>query len=133
MAAGELALAVGKVLQALRGAVGTERGRWLLAKHEEARSEWPLSGILAGRLVHAVIDRTFIDDGIRWIVDYKTSEPRPGDALDSFLVSERERYRPQLQAYAELCRRLEPGREIRMGLYFPLFDGWCEVAPGESG
>ncbi len=116
-------------MRALRNALGGERGRWVLETRPVAGCEVELSGCLAGRVVHAIIDRTFVEGGIRWIVDYKTSEPRAGDDLADFLAAESERYRPQLETYAELCRRLEPGREVRSALYFPLCDGWVELDP----
>ena len=49
--------------------------------------------------------------------------------LDEFLDNERERYRAQLERYAQLMQALgdEP---IRLGLYFPLLSGWREWAPG---
>jgi hypothetical protein len=55
-------------------------------------------------------------------VDYKTSS-HEGAGLETFLDSEQARYRPQLERYAELARRLgsEP---VRMGLYFPLLSAW---------
>jgi ATP-dependent exoDNAse (exonuclease V) beta subunit len=75
--------------------------------------------------VSIVIDRTFVDEsGVRWIVDYKTSAHEGAD-LEAFLDNERERYRPQLERYANLLRPLgaEP---IRLGLYFPLLSAWRE-------
>ena len=76
-------------------------------------------------LVRAVIDRTFVDEeGTRWVVDYKTGLHEGGD-VEAFLDAERERYRPQLERYAALLRRLD-GRPLKMGLYFPLLGGWRE-------
>ena len=44
---------------------------------------------------------------------------------------ERERYRPQLERYAELVGAL--GNEpLRLGLYFPLMSAWREWAPGDA-
>jgi len=79
-------------------------------------------------IVSVVIDRTFVDrDGVRWIVDFKTST-HEGAGLDAFLDSEQGRYRPQLERYWQLVRRLgsEP---VRLGLYFPLLSGWREWGP----
>jgi len=70
-------------------------------------------------------DRTFVDEnGVRWIVDYKTDTHEGGD-LEVFLDSEQERYRKQLEQYAVLMKMLDK-REIRLGLYFPLLNGWRE-------
>ncbi len=121
--------AVAKALEAVRRTLDDERGRWLLdASHGSAQSELALTGVVDGGLVSIVIDRTFVDaSGVRWIVDYKTSS-HEGAGLDEFLDNERERYRGQLERYAQLMRALgdEP---IRLGLYFPLLSGWREWAP----
>ena len=71
------------------------------------------------------IDRTFVDAaGTRWIVDYKTSR-HEGAGREEFLDREQERYRPQLERYAALMRRLGP-EPVRLGLYFPLLAAWRE-------
>ena len=46
----------------------------------------------------------------------------------SFLDREVERYRPQLQRYALLARKMGP-EPVRVGLYFPLMRAWREWAP----
>jgi ATP-dependent exoDNAse (exonuclease V) beta subunit len=72
-----------------------------------------------------VIDRTFVDEqGVRWIIDYKTSTHEGGD-VTAFLNRERERYRGQLEGYAQAFRKLDEGVEVRMGLYYPLMRQWC--------
>ena len=115
------------ILTCLTNVITSKRGRWLLDSHLEAVSELALNGVVEGQLVRAIIDRTFIDDdGVRWIVDYKTSSPAPGEDLDLFMLKESDRYRDQLQLYAVLVRQLEPSRVLRTALYFPMFDGWIE-------
>ncbi len=116
--------AVARVVSAVERTLGDERGRWLLDReHASAANELALTGRIGPDVVSVVIDRTFIDrDGTRWIVDYKTSS-HEGAGLDGFLASEQERYRPQLERYATLMRRL--GNEpVRLGLYFPLLCAW---------
>jgi ATP-dependent exoDNAse (exonuclease V) beta subunit len=102
------------------------RGRWLFdPAHAEARSEWSLAGEDDGRIVHIVVDRSFVADGRRYIVDFKTGSHLGGDA-GSFLRQEFERYRPQLARYARIVRVLDP-RPLRLALYHPLVDGgWQE-------
>jgi ATP-dependent exoDNAse (exonuclease V) beta subunit len=82
-----------------------------------------------GQLVHATIDRTFVDaDGRRWVVDYKTSAPAPGELPERFMAREMERYAGQLRLYAALLGQLmADGRQVRAALYFPVFDGWREL------
>ena len=63
---------------------------------------------------------------MRWVIDYKTSS-HSGGGLAQFLASERERYRPQLELYTELARRLGP-EPVRAALYFPWLGELLEVA-----
>ncbi len=126
IAASQLDKAVDKVLQALQQALQGERGRWLLAEHEQAECELALSGMVDGQLVHAIIDRTFVYDGVRWIIDYKTSVPA-NQERQTFLAEEGEHYRGQLDIYRRLFEEFEPTRDIRTALYFPMIDGWYEL------
>jgi len=120
--------AVERVASAVERTVAHDRGRWLLdANHRNSATELALTGRIGSDVVRVVIDRTFVDDsGMRWIVDYKTSR-HEGAGLAEFLDSEQERYRPQLERYAALMRKLGP-EPVRLGLYFPLLDGWREWA-----
>jgi ATP-dependent exoDNAse (exonuclease V) beta subunit len=125
----ELADARDRVLSALTRALDDPRGRWVLATHAEARSELRLTVRNGQLLEHLRLDRTFVDDGKRWIVDFKTSQHQGGD-LEAFLESEVARYRPQLERYARALGRIDP-RPIHLGLYFPLlaeFRGWPATA-----
>jgi ATP-dependent exoDNAse (exonuclease V) beta subunit len=116
--------AVARVAAALERTLADERGRWLLDPgHASAANELALTGRVGREIVSIVIDRTFVDaDGTRWIVDYKTSTHEGAD-LDGFLDREVERYRPQLERYAALVRRLGP-ETVKLGLYFPLLSAW---------
>ncbi|HTT00975.1 MAG TPA: UvrD-helicase domain-containing protein [Steroidobacteraceae bacterium] len=123
----DLPYATQVVTEALARTVSDERGRWLFsAEHRESHSELALTGMAAGRLTNVVIDRCFVDrDGIRWVVDFKTSR-HEGGGLEAFLAQELQRYRPQLHTYAELARALGP-QPVRVGLYFPLLGVFCEL------
>jgi hypothetical protein len=57
-------------------------------------------------------------------VDYKTSSHEGAD-LEGFLNREKDRYRGQLDRYAELMRAAD-NKPVRRGLYFPLLKGWRE-------
>jgi ATP-dependent exoDNAse (exonuclease V) beta subunit len=117
--------ASGRVAATLTQSIADERGRWLLGPRPVANSELRLTGSGEDGIVNVVMDRTFVDEhGTRWIVDYKTGTHEGGD-VDRFLDRERERYRPQLERYAMFMRAQEE-RPIRLGLYFPLLNGWRE-------
>ena len=121
-----LTQAVARVTEALRAVLRDHRGRWILASgYRDDWREHALSGSLDDRVHHVVFDRSFVDAGERWVIDYKTSQHQ-GGGLEEFLDREVERYRPQLQRYGRLARKLgaEP---VRLGLYFPLMRAWREV------
>ncbi len=120
-----LAAAASALEAAILGVLESERGRWLFApEHPEAASEWALAGVDTrdGELVHIVIDRSFVAEGRRWIVDFKTGAHEGADR-DAFLDAEVERYRDQLERYARVVRRLE-SRPVRLALFYPRLDGW---------
>jgi len=121
----ELAGAAEAVAATLARALADERGRWLFdAGHAEARSEWALAGIEGNAIAHVVIDRSFVANGVRWIVDFKTGTHEGAD-VGAFLDREVERYRNQLERYARFVAALD-SRPIRLGLYYPLLHGWRE-------
>ena len=124
--AGEpMANAVGQIQAALTHAVTDDRGRWILSRQRDGACEYALTGMMDAGIASVVMDRTFVDeDGVRWIIDYKTGTHR-GGSMDEFLDREQERYQDQLEAYAVLMRAREK-RKTRLGLYFPLINGWRE-------
>ncbi len=101
------------------------RGRWILGAHPEQAVEWPITSAINDRFVKSVIDRTFVVDGVRWIVDYKTGVHK-GGGLDEFIKNEKERYAPQLERYGAALKALGETREIRKGLYYPVHSAWIE-------
>jgi ATP-dependent exoDNAse (exonuclease V) beta subunit len=121
----ELAGAVAQAIGAVHRLLADPRGRWCFDPgHAEAMSEWALAGWDGSGLAHITIDRTFVSEGERWIVDFKTGTHEGADR-EAFLDRERERYRDQLERYAKFVRALD-ARPIRLGLYHPLLGGWRE-------
>jgi len=125
----ELGPGTQRVLDAIRRTLADARGRWIFdPQHADAHSEWGIAGVDDGEVVHVVLDRTFVADGERWIVDFK-SGTHEGSDVAGFLANEAERYRGQLQRYGRLVRALD-GRPVRLALYYPLIaGGFREIAP----
>jgi ATP-dependent helicase/nuclease subunit A len=125
----ELASATARIREALKRTLSDERGRWLLSNaHRESHSEWRLTGLHEGRVVNVIFDRMLVDsDGRRWIIDYKTSS-HEGGAVQEFIDREAERYRPQMQRYANLAAQMDQSA-VRIALYFPLLGIFRELAP----
>ncbi|MFO1305698.1 MAG: UvrD-helicase domain-containing protein [Burkholderiales bacterium] len=126
--ADDLSQALRDVASVVRAVRDDPRGRWLFdATHAEAVSEWPLAGVDEGSIVHVTLDRSFVADGVRWIVDFKTGR-HEGGSPDAFLAREVERYRGQLERYARVVSAID-ARPIRLALYYPLVaGGWREWA-----
>ncbi|MCK5922877.1 MAG: hypothetical protein KAG66_18185, partial [Methylococcales bacterium] len=112
--------ATDRVSNILRTMANDVRAAWLFDdKHVDINAEWSLNCQQNETIANYVIDRSFIDQaGIRWIIDFKTSAHEGGD-IKYFLDQEERRYAAQLDQYAQLVKKLEPTREIRLGLYFP--------------
>jgi ATP-dependent helicase/nuclease subunit A len=106
---------------ALCRTLASPAGRWILARHDEAGAEqgWSARGVEDGATVtvNHVIDRIFIADGCRWIVDYKTVRATAGESAAA-LQTRAEDYRPQLERYAALFSG-DP-LPLRMAIFFPL-------------
>ena len=117
---------LGNVVDIVTRTLNDPRGRWLFdPAHADAHSEWALAGEDEGRVAHVVLDRSFVADGYRYIVDFKTGAHLGGDK-GAFLEQEFERYRPQLARYARIVRAFD-SRPVRIALYHPLVDGgWQE-------
>jgi ATP-dependent exoDNAse (exonuclease V) beta subunit len=114
----ELEHSTARVATALTRALEDPHGRWLLGPHEAAQAEQRMTVRSGETLEHVRIDRTFVAEGRRWIVDFKTSQHEGGD-VDAFLRSEMERYAPQLERYGRALAETD-ARPIELGLYFPL-------------
>ncbi len=108
-----------RVELALTQTIEDPAGRWILGPHTSAQSEYAVSGVIDGEVRHLAIDRTFVaGDGVRWVIDFKTSEPSEMDT-ETFLDAEKREYQAQLQRYANVLARLD-GRALHAGLYFPM-------------
>lgn len=115
-----------RVTRAIENCMNSQQGRWILENHQDARCEYAITAVLENaRPANMVLDRTFVENGIRWIIDYKTSSHGGGD-LEGFLDNEIKRYRAQLQLY-RWAMALTENRPIKTALYFPLLDRLLEV------
>jgi ATP-dependent exoDNAse (exonuclease V) beta subunit len=91
------------VLDNLLTTMNSEVGQWVLQSRESAQSELAISILEDGQLKSYVIDRTFIADGTRWIIDYK-SAMLSADSSNAALKAAAEPYRKQLNGYAQLFK-----------------------------
>ena len=112
--------------EAIANCLSSEQGRWILENHEDAVCEYAITAVLDGRPKNLILDRSFVENDTRWIIDYKTSSHGGGD-LEGFLESEAKRYREQLQRYKNAVAMTET-RPIKTALYFPMLDRLLELS-----
>jgi ATP-dependent exoDNAse (exonuclease V) beta subunit len=105
------------------------KGRWILDDHFENDCEQALSYFDADSqsVKTSIIDRTFIENGTRWIIDYKYSRPNIDESEQCFSQRQIEIYSPQLAHYAALYQKLETNK-VRCALYFPQTSVFIELS-----
>ena len=111
-----------RVLHALGRALASEHGRWILRARPAAACELALTQRDAADLRNNVVDRSFIEDGVRWVIDYKTGA-HEGGAVETFIAARRAEYAPQLARYAALFT----DAPVRQALYFVDLDRFEEL------
>jgi ATP-dependent helicase/nuclease subunit A len=112
--------AVDIILQGINNTLNDNFGQQILSATESAESELVLHKKLEhGSFLTRIIDRTFISEGKRWIIDYKSSSPEPNQSLEDFLTQEKALYQEQIEDYFKMFLQLEDKPTIA-GLYFPL-------------
>ena len=115
------------MLAALKATLASPQGRWLLDQHEQAATELALLRREEGEPTLHVLDRTFIADGERWIVDYKVVHDLPGESLKQ----RAEQYRAQLERYAALFA--PQGTPLRTAIFFVAQGTLVELAAAAHG
>ena len=108
---------------ALQATLQSEAGRWVLGSHAAAAAELALSTAAESGIATHVVDRTFVEDGVRWIIDYKTGKVGAGDTA---LREHAGRYREQLERYAAVFR--DDGLPIRVAVFYAAAGELVELA-----
>ncbi|WP_028387793.1 UvrD-helicase domain-containing protein [Legionella fairfieldensis] len=101
-----------QINQLLRNPVG----QWLIKAHIGERNEFPLLINEQNIITTRIIDRTFIEEGKRWIIDFKTgSEDEKAQ----------DQHRQQVNDYARLLT-MYSSEPIHCGLYYLASGNWVE-------
>lgn len=93
--------ATDRTMHMLETTLQSKAGQWLLKPRTSASAELPISSLEEAEARTQRLDLTFVEDGVRWIVDYKSTQ-LPQDISEAGLQALAERYRPQLEGYARL-------------------------------
>jgi len=119
------AQAIELIERALANTKSDAHAAWIFdPNHGDIRREWPVTGLVNGRIQHAIIDRCFIADdeegqACHWIVDFKTSRHDEAEDLEQFVDQERLRYKGSMEKYAEIVSALGADK-VKTALYFPV-------------
>jgi ATP-dependent exoDNAse (exonuclease V) beta subunit len=85
-----------QVAQLLNTTLSSIDGQWVLKSRDSAAAELAFTSQMGDTVKKHIVDRTFVEDGVRWVIDYKTA------VVEGDLSAAAESYREQLQAYAAL-------------------------------
>lgn len=90
-----------------------QRLQWILSPHLEAQSEY----CFYHESKRWRIDRTFVEDNVRWIIDYKTT-PQPKNLnIQEWKEALKAQHRAQLETYAKFFIEHQPQQTIKFGIY----------------
>jgi len=111
--------AMAKIEQSLRDTLQDSELGWVFDnRQEQSAAELPLQSFTSGYVHTYIIDRTFIDStGVRWIIDYKSSQPSNKQSLESFFTEQTALYGEQLARYRSLYAN-EDNKGIKTALLF---------------
>lgn len=105
--------ACGQVEKLLNVTMTSEDGQWLLKARGDA--ELAITSMQLGEVKNYIIDRTFIEENARWIIDYKTIDLAP-DLPASTIKTTAQNYQEQLKNYATLFA--DEGKQIKCAVFF---------------
>jgi len=85
-----------QVAQLLTTTLGSVDAQWVLKPRDSSAAELAFTSQVGDTFKKHIVDHTFVEDGVRWVIDYKTA------AVEGELSIAAEAYREQLQTYAAL-------------------------------
>ena len=102
------------------------KAKWIFDKHDQAHSELAFVETKKYTVIKHIIDRTFVDNHIRWIIDFKSATPLQNQSQQQFLEEQQQQYQQQLLRYAQCFKKHGEQLPIKCALYFPLCQLWIE-------
>ena len=110
----------------LRRTLNSKQGQWILRQREDHKSEYGMTGVINGSIQRVFVDRMFVENKLRWIIDYKTGTPLTNLDPDTFYKTQIELYKNQLERYQYIAKNIysEP---IKTGLFFTATATFKEV------
>lgn len=92
------------------------KGQWIIQKHQQEKNEYELLVSENHRVNTRIIDRVFVENGICWLIDFKTGQKHP---------KQHQQYQQQLNQYASNMA-VQTSLPIYCGLYYIEAGLWVE-------
>jgi ATP-dependent helicase/nuclease subunit A len=116
-----------KLSLALNSMQACPKAQWIFSSHPGARSEWVIFEKQNFEIKKHIIDRSFIDNNTRFIIDFKSASPVDNQSISQFLNDQKTQHEHQLRRYKHILASLDDRYPIRCGLYFPMCALWIEI------
>ncbi|SFV85139.1 ATP-dependent DNA helicase pcrA [hydrothermal vent metagenome] len=97
--------------------------KWLFKDRESTLTEAEF--VVEGRTI--AIDRLFVDEGIMWVIDFKTAEPTENETLDAFIERQKEQHTKQLLFYKQAISEIYT-LPVHCALYCPSVSQLIEIS-----
>lgn len=107
--------AAAHTIACLQTTLNSDQGRWALKHRNQAASELAIEVSLNGIRSKKIIDRTFVENGTRWIIDYKSTVFH-NDTSEIQLLAVARQYQTQLDDYEKLF--IDEGLPIKKAIFF---------------
>lgn len=101
--------------------------RWILDNnHAESSCELPIASVEANEFSTIIIDRTFVSDNKRWIVDYKTGSLLKEENQEQYIERMKNEHSDQLLKYSNIMQSFGP-EKVSCGLYLAAIQKFIEI------
>ena len=107
--------AAGEVANALLATIKSDDGKWVLQTRPDEVNEYAIDFVDNNTVAKKVIDRTFAEADVRWIIDYKTTVVANNVSAEELKLLA-EPFRDQLEAYANLF--INEGLNVKCAIFF---------------
>jgi ATP-dependent helicase/nuclease subunit A len=104
-------------------------------KNPLLKSEWGLDESGVNKIIRSGTLDLVVFDGLSWwVIDFKSSRPSPGEAIDDFIARQTDLHRAQLTAYRSMLasQRSIPLDDIHVVIYFTFLRIWRDVGQKNS-
>ena len=93
---------VEKLLLFLNHIKTDKKAHWIFSKRESTRTE---AEFFTQDGTNIIIDRLFIENGVLWVIDYKTHMLKADETLAHFLTRQKTKHQTQMQKYQSILAR----------------------------